>query len=63
MKHIFNNLSEEDIKQILEQHIGGKEKRICVKIPEAFVDDYKMMLREFKNKHMLKSLPFGVYDV
>lgn len=43
--------------------IGGKEKRICVKIPEAFVEDYKMMLREFKNKHMLKSLPFGVYDV
>ena len=43
--------------------IGGKEKRICVKIPEAFVDDYKMMLREFKNKHMLRSLPFGIYDV
>lgn len=43
--------------------IGGKQKRVCVKIPEAFVEDYKMMLREFKNKHMLKSLPFGIYDV
>jgi outer membrane protein OmpA-like peptidoglycan-associated protein len=43
--------------------IGGKQKRVCVKIPEAFVEDYKKMLREFKNKHMLKSLPFGVYDV
>lgn len=43
--------------------VGGKQKRVCVKIPEAFVEDYKKMLREFKNKHMLKSLPFGVYDV
>lgn len=43
--------------------IGGKQKRVCVKIPEAFVEDYKKMLREFKNKHMLSNIPFGVYDV
>lgn len=43
--------------------IGGKQKRVCVKIPEALVDDYKKMLREFKNKHMLSNIPFGVYDV
>ena len=43
--------------------IGGKQKRVCVKIPEAFVEDYKKMVREFKNKHMLSNIPFGVYDV
>jgi hypothetical protein len=42
---------------------GGKTKRVCVKIPENLVGQYKIMLREFKTKNGLKDLPFGVYDV
>jgi hypothetical protein len=41
----------------------GKLKRVCVKIPEAYLDEFKLKVREFKNENFLASIPYGVYDV
>ena len=41
---------------------GGKLKRVCVQIPEDLVDEYRLMVREFKNDNKLTSIPMGVYD-
>lgn len=40
-----------------------KLKRVCIKIPENLVGQYKQKVTEFKKEHGLKSIPYGVYDV
>jgi hypothetical protein len=41
----------------------GKTKRVCVQIPEQYVELFKMSLREFKKENSLSSLPFSVSNV
>jgi hypothetical protein len=40
-----------------------KLKRVCVKIPENRVADFRLKVREFKAEFGLGDVPFGVYDV
>ena len=42
---------------------GGKTKRVCIKIPESLVDEFRLKVREFKQEQGLKDIPFGVYDI
>ncbi len=53
----FKRFKEGDIK------IVDEEKRVCLRIPNSLVDDFQNVLREFKNKHLLKNIPFSVNDV
>jgi hypothetical protein len=41
----------------------GKIKRVCIKIPESLVDEFKVKVREFKKEQGLSDIPFGVYDI
>jgi len=38
-------------------------KRVCVRIPENLVDEFKMVVRKFKTENLLSEIPFGVYDI
>ena len=39
-------------------------KRVCVQIPEKYVDEFRLKVREFKNSHSdIGSIPFGVSDI
>jgi hypothetical protein len=40
-----------------------KLKRVCVKIPENRVEDFRKVVRNFKSEFGLGDVPFGVYDV
>lgn len=40
-----------------------KIKRVCIRIPENLVEEYRVMLRKFKADNNLKEIPFGIYDV
>jgi hypothetical protein len=40
-----------------------KIKRVCVQIPEQYVDDFKKAVWKFKNEQGLTNLPLGVYDI
>jgi hypothetical protein len=40
-----------------------KLKRVCVQIPEQYVDDFKKAVWKFKNEQGLTNLPLGVYDI
>jgi hypothetical protein len=40
-----------------------KIKRVCIRIPENLVEEYRVMLRKFKADNGLKEIPFGIYDV
>jgi hypothetical protein len=41
-----------------------KMKRVCVQIPEKYVDEFRLKVREFKNSHSdIGSIPFGVSDI
>lgn len=37
-------------------------KRICVQIPETYVDKYKAVINKFKRDHKLSNIPWAVYD-
>jgi hypothetical protein len=37
-------------------------KRICVQIPETYVDKYKAVIKKFKQDHKLSNIPWAVYD-
>ena len=41
----------------------GKTKRVCVQIPEQYVELFKMSLREFKKENSLSTMPFSVSDL
>lgn len=38
-------------------------KRVCIRIPEHLVDEFKQKVLEFKKENNLKSIPFGSYDI
>jgi hypothetical protein len=40
-----------------------KIKRVCVRIPESLLDEFRQKIREFKSENKLDTIPFGVYDV
>ena len=40
-----------------------KLKRVCVQIPEQYVEDFKKSVWKFKNEKGLTNLPLGVYDI
>jgi hypothetical protein len=40
-----------------------KMKRVCVQIPEAYLEDYLDMIKEFKNENSLSKIKYGVYDI
>ena len=41
-----------------------KMKRVCLQIPEKYVDEFRVKVREFKNGHLdIGSIPFGVTDI
>lgn len=40
-----------------------KVKRVCIRIPESLVDEFKQKISEFKKENGLKSIPYGVYDI
>jgi len=40
-----------------------KVKRVCVQIPEQYVEDFKKSVWKFKNEKGLSNLPLGVYDI
>jgi len=42
---------------------GGSQSKVCVKIDDKYLDDYKQMLRDFKAKHLLKTIPFSITKV
>jgi len=37
-------------------------KRICVQIPETYVDEYKAVINKFRQDHKLSNIPWAVYD-
>jgi hypothetical protein len=41
-----------------------KMKRVCLQIPEKYVEEFRLKVREFKNSHLdIGSIPFGVTDI
>ena len=38
-------------------------KRVCVQIPEQYVEDFKKAVWKFKKDQVLTNLPLGVYDI
>ena len=36
-------------------------KRICVQIPESYVDQYISVIKKFRRDHKLSDIPWGVY--
>lgn len=51
-----NIIDDDDIFNI-------KVKRVCVQIPEQYVEDFKKSVWKFKNEKGLSNLPLGVYDI
>lgn len=42
----------------------AKMKRVCLRIPEKYVTEFRKKVREFKNSHLdINDIPFGVYDI
>lgn len=39
------------------------ESRICLRIPSNLENDFKLALKEFRDKHLLKTIPFSVTPV
>ena len=39
------------------------ESRICLRIPTYLEDEFRLALKEFKNKNLLKTIPFSVTPV
>jgi hypothetical protein len=42
---------------------NAKLKRVCIRIPENRVEDFRKVVRNFKSEFGLVDIPFGVYDV
>ena len=41
-----------------------KMKRVCVQIPEKYVDEFRLKVREFRGSHLdIGTIPFGVSDI
>jgi hypothetical protein len=40
-----------------------KNKRVCVQIPEQFVDEYVAMINKFKKDNSLPNVKYGIYDI
>jgi len=41
-----------------------KMKRVCVQIPEKYVDEFRLKVREFRSSHLdIGNIPFGVTDI
>ena len=40
-----------------------KMKRVCVQIPETYLDEYLQMIKEFKTENSLPKVKYGVYDI
>ena len=61
----FRNLPKigDGDKDIIPVPSKGKMKRVCVQIPEAYLDEFRLKVREFKNENFLDNIPYGVYDV
>lgn len=53
---IKKNVIDDDLFNI-------KLKRVCVQIPEQYVEDFKKSVWKFKNEQGLTNLPLGVYDI
>jgi hypothetical protein len=48
-------------KDIIEPNVS--EIKICLRIPNYLEDEFKLALKEFKNKNLLKTIPFSVTPV
>ena len=53
---IVKKFKIEDIETI-------KIKRVCLQMPEQYVELFKKAVWEFKNANNIKNLPLGVYDL
>jgi hypothetical protein len=51
-----NIIDDDDILDI-------KVKRVCVQMPEQYVEDFKKAVWKFKNEQGITNLPLGVYDI
>ena len=54
------------IEKIVDKKLIKKKrkiKRVCVQIPEQYLDKFKQKVREFKRENSLGEIPYGVYDV
>jgi hypothetical protein len=54
------------IEKIVDKKLIKKKrkiKRVCVQIPEQYLDKFKQKVREFKRENSLGDIPYGVYDV
>ena len=41
-----------------------KMKRVCLQIPEKYVEEFRVIVRKFKSSHLdITSIPFGVTDI
>jgi hypothetical protein len=43
--------------------VNKKMKRVCVQIPESYVDAYIAMINAFKKENSLSELKYGTYDI
>ena len=54
------------IEKIVDKKLIKKKrkiKRVCVQIPEQYLNKFKEKVREFKRENSLGEIPYGVYDV
>jgi hypothetical protein len=54
------------IEKIVDKKLIKKKqkiKRVCVQIPEQYLDKFKQKVREFQRENGLFNIPYGVYDV
>jgi hypothetical protein len=53
---IKKNIIDDDL-------INIKIKRVCVQMPEQYVEDFKKAVWKFKQDQSITNLPLGVYDI
>lgn len=55
----FNPITSQDDDDIYT----NSQSRICIRIDDKYVNDYKKMIRDFKLKHGLKTIPISVSKI
>lgn len=49
--------------ELFKANLNIKIKRVCVQMPEKYVEDFKKAVWKFKQDQSITNLPLGVYDV
>ena len=56
-------VKDEDDDDEEQDIIGDSQSRICIKIDDKYINDYKQMIRDFKLKHGLKIVPISITKI